>query len=197
MSCTAVPLVRRCAVPRSPSRMLIVAIGCSFLETAMSQGWVSPGSGFLPAFGQVRNRARRTPTGHARSRTPHERGHERRRVALRPTPHGGRRPGARRLSRRRSAVGPARADRPDRARLPSWPRSADPAARRRGGRVRPVTAGSLTADVMVNPGAEEPAAAAPARAELDPASRAWVASLRVGAPDRDAAITRLHDLLLR
>jgi RNA polymerase sigma-70 factor (ECF subfamily) len=63
--------------------------------------------------------------------------------------------------------------------------------------VRPVTAGSLTADVMVNPGAEEPAAAAPARAELDPASRAWVASLRVGAPDRDAAITRLHDLLLR
>ena len=63
--------------------------------------------------------------------------------------------------------------------------------------MRPVTTASLMPDVTANPHADEPIAAAPARAELDPASRAWVASLRPGAPGHDAAVARLHDLLLR
>ena len=63
--------------------------------------------------------------------------------------------------------------------------------------MRPVTTASLMPDVTANPHADEPVAAAPARAELDPASRAWVASLRPGATGHDAAVARLHDLLLR
>jgi RNA polymerase sigma-70 factor, ECF subfamily len=64
--------------------------------------------------------------------------------------------------------------------------------------MRPVTAASLTTTVTANPRGDEPVMEpVAARTELDPASRAWVASLREGAPGRDAAIARLHDLLLR
>ena len=64
--------------------------------------------------------------------------------------------------------------------------------------MRPVTAASLQPQPMAEPHPHErsavPSAPAP---ELDPASRAWLAELRVTSPGYDDAVARLRALLLR
>ena len=64
--------------------------------------------------------------------------------------------------------------------------------------MRPVTAASLQPQPMAEPYPHErsavPSAPAP---ELDPASRAWLAALRVTSPGYDDAVARLRALLLR
>src|SRR5206468_155002 len=76
-------------------------------------------------------------------------------------------------------------------------RSAHPAARRRGGRVRGVTTASVHPERMPQPQSDRGDAATPPPPELDPASRAWIAALRPTAPGHDEAVGRLRALLLR
>ena len=73
--------------------------------------------------------------------------------------------------------------------MPSTPRGQDPRAARPGGMSELVP--TVSGRVDVEPGADV------VESTLDEASREWLSSLRDAGPARQAAIARLHDLLLR
>src|SRR4051812_34670810 len=128
-------------------------------------------------------------------------------MAPAPPARGGLRARGRRSARGRLRRRPPRGARAGRPRLPPAPRRADPRAARHG--APPVLSTAPPEDAAALP-ARRPAVAAvavasvgavtaaqPAPAFPDADSTAWVAALGGAGPAREAAVERLHALLLR